>query len=220
MPTVVGVQFNPVTKVYHFDPNGLLDLTQKDHVIVDTAKGQEVGQVVLRAEDEEDVPRIAQVVKRTLEANHDNLDYEAVVPLDILRSKQRTQRVFNFVLITIAAISLLVGGIGIMNIMLAVVMERIREIGIRRAVGAGQRDIFLQVLTETVTLSGLGGILGCVLGVCAVPVASGWTGWPGIITPYAIILALFVSFVVGLVFGTAPAMRAARLSPVDALRHE
>jgi putative ABC transport system permease protein len=142
------------------------------------------------------------------------------VPLALLKSKQRTQRVFNLVLITIAGISLLVGGIGIMNIMLTTVMERIREIGIRRAVGASRRDIFLQFLAETLTLSSMGGVFGVALGLAMVPVAAQWTKWPGIVTPSSVILSLLVASCVGLVFGTAPAIRASRLNPVDALRHE
>ena len=142
------------------------------------------------------------------------------VPLDILKSKQRTQRILNLVLITIASISLLVGGIGIMNIMLAIVVERIPEIGIRRAIGARRIDVFLQFLSETMTLSVLGGIVGCTLGFLMVPIASRWTGWTGIITPTAVLMSLAVSLAVGLVFGTAPAMRASRLHPVEALRYE
>ena len=180
----------------------------------------EVGQVIVRANDEEAVPAVAQLVQSTLERNHVNADYQVTVPLDILKSKQRTQRILNLVLITIASISLLVGGIGIMNIMLAIVVERIPEIGIRRAIGARRIDVFLQFLSETMTLSVLGGIVGCTLGFLMVPIASRWTGWTGIITPTAVLMSLAVSLAVGLVFGTAPAMRASRLHPVEALRYE
>ena len=142
------------------------------------------------------------------------------MPLEILETKQRTQRIFNLVLIAIAAISLIVGGIGIMNIMLAVVTGRIPEIGIRRALGATQSDIKNQFLAETVTLSTVGGILGCVCGFIAVPIASTFTGWDGVITPGAVIISLAVSWLVGLIFGMAPAVRAAKLDVVEALRYE
>lgn len=180
----------------------------------------EIGQLVVRAPEEDLVPGLNAAVKRTLEAGHPSLDYRVTVPLEILQAKQRTQRILNLVLIAIAAISLVVGGIGIMNIMLAVVIERIPEIGLRRAVGASRRDILRQFLTETITLSTVGGLMGCLLGCVMVPLASKWTGWPGVITPGAVILALTVSWCVGLVFGLAPAARAARLDPVDALRHQ
>ncbi len=180
----------------------------------------EVGQVVMLAKSETAVPGVAAVVKRILSQNHRDADYQMTVPLDILKSRQRTQQIFNFVLIAIACISLLVGGIGIMNIMLAIVVERIREIGIRRAIGARRFDIFMQFLSEALTMSVLGGILGCMLGIGMCPVATAWTGWPAIINLRAILLSFAVSFSVGVIFGTAPALHAARLDPVEALRYE
>ncbi len=180
----------------------------------------EIGQIVMQAAREDDVPALAQAVRRTLQLSHPSLDYQLTVPLEILEAKQRTQRILNLVLIAIAAISLVVGGIGIMNIMLAAVTERIPEIGVRRAVGATRRDILWQFLTETITLSTVGGVVGCLLGFVMVPLASRWTGWNGVITPGSVIVSLVVSWCVGLVFGLAPAFRAARLDPVDALRHE
>jgi putative ABC transport system permease protein len=180
----------------------------------------EVGRLVVHSEREDSVLGLAKAVERVLEMNHETEDVVVTIPLDVLRSKQRTQRVFNIVLITIAAISLVVGGIGIMNIMLAIVMERTREIGIRRAIGARKRDVFLQFLVETVTLSTLGGMLGVLLGIVMMPVAASWTGWESVLTPWAVIAALVVSWTVGVVFGTAPAIRAAQLDPVEALRYE
>jgi putative ABC transport system permease protein len=180
----------------------------------------EVGQLVLRLPDEAAVEPAAAVVTRVLAANHTAPDYAVTVPMDLLRAKQRTQRILNLVLIAIAAISLLVGGIGIMNIMLAIVTERIPEIGIRRAIGASRRDILWQFLTETVVLSTVGGLVGCGLGFVTVPLASRWIGWPGVITPPVVVAALAVSWLVGVVFGLAPALRAARLSPVECLRFE
>ena len=180
----------------------------------------EIGQLVVHVRNEQDIPATAKLVRRTFQRGHEHPDYTITVPLDILRSKQRTQRILNLVLVTIAAISLVVGGIGIMNIMLAIVTERIPEIGIRRAIGARRKDILLQFLMETVTLSSLGGLLGCLIGCACVPLASYWTRWTGVVTPFAVIVSLAVSWAVGLVFGIAPALRAARMNPVEALRYE
>ena len=180
----------------------------------------DLGQIILRVASEDQVPAAATLVRRNLEMNHPQGDFKLTVPLEILSTKQRTQRILNLVLIAIAAISLVVGGIGIMNIMLAVVTERIPEIGIRRAIGATREDILYQFLAETVTLSSIGGVLGCLCGFILVPLASKFTGWPGVITPGAVIASLAVSWLVGLVFGMAPAIRASRMDPVEALRYE
>jgi putative ABC transport system permease protein len=180
----------------------------------------ELGQIILRVASEDQVPAAATLVRRNLEMNHPQGDFKLTVPLEILSTKQKTQRILNLVLIAIAAISLVVGGIGIMNIMLAVVTERIPEIGIRRAIGATREDILYQFLAETVTLSSIGGVLGCLCGFVLVPLASKFTGWPGVITPGAVIASLAVSWLVGLVFGMAPAVRASRMDPVEALRYE
>ena len=142
------------------------------------------------------------------------------VPLELLESRQRTQRVFNIVLPIIAGISLLVGGIGILNIMLASVVERTREIGIRRAIGATSMDITWQFLVETVTLASLGGLLGIVVGVGAVWLIDSLTDWTPTLTPWAVALSLVVSCATGIVFGLYPAMRAARMDPIEALRHD
>jgi putative ABC transport system permease protein len=180
----------------------------------------DLGQLVLRLPQETEVEGAQSVVESLLERNHPGTDDWSVrVPLRELRNKQETQRIFNLVLITIAAISLLVGGIGIMNIMLASVSERIPEIGIRRAVGATRRDVLAQFLVETATLTAMGGLLGSLLGVVSVPIAARFTGWPGLVTPSSILVALVVSVGVGLVFGMAPAWRASRLDPGVALRH-
>lgn len=180
----------------------------------------ELGQIILRFESEDVIPQYAQIVRRALEMNHPRGDFKMTVPLEILETKQRTQRILNLVLIAIAAISLVVGGIGIMNIMLAVVTERIPEIGIRRAIGATRQDILYQFLAETVTLSSAGGIMGCLCGFIVVPIASKFTGWDGVITPWAVIVSLAVSWLVGLVFGMAPAVRASKMDVVEALRYE
>jgi putative ABC transport system permease protein len=180
----------------------------------------EIGQIVIRVNDENSIPQTTKIVRRIINTNHKQSDVEISVPLDILHSKQQTQRIFNMVLLCIAGISLLVGGIGVMNIMLAIVTERIQEIGLRRAVGARRIDILLQFLTETVVLCTLGGIIGCALGIIAIIVAAHLTGWPVIITIPAILLSLGVSWSVGLLFGITPAIRAAKMDPVTALRYE
>ncbi|HWI58863.1 MAG TPA: FtsX-like permease family protein, partial [Bacillota bacterium] len=132
----------------------------------------------------------------------------------------RTKQIFNIVLGSIAAISLLVGGIGIMNIMLASVTERTREIGIRRALGARRHDIITQFLVETVLLSGAGGLIGVLLGITIPFVVSYTAGMKTIVTFWSPFLAFTISALVGIVFGIYPAMRAASMDPVEALRHE
>ncbi len=168
----------------------------------------------------EEVMSVAEAIRRVLEHGHKKKDYEIIVPLELLKRAERTKHIFNVVLGSIAAISLLVGGIGIMNIMLASVTERTREIGIRRALGARRRDIVVQFLVETVLLSGAGGLLGVALGV-AVPFVVTWlAGMKTIITFWSPLLAFSISALVGVIFGLYPARRAAQMDPVEALRHE
>ncbi|MBI5396340.1 MAG: ABC transporter permease, partial [Verrucomicrobia bacterium] len=151
---------------------------------------------------------------------HTKKDYEVVVPLQLLRQAEQTKRIFNIVLGSIAAISLIVGGIGIMNIMLATVTERTREIGIRRALGARKRDIITQFLVETVVLSLGGGIIGVGVGVVVPLVVSHFASMKTIITASSLMLSFGISGAVGIIFGLYPASRAANLSPIEALRHE
>jgi putative ABC transport system permease protein len=158
---------------------------------------------------------------RTLLARfHDQNDYEVIVPLQLLRQAEQTKRIFNIVLGSIAAISLLVGGIGIMNIMLATVTERTREIGVRRALGAKRRDITMQFLVETVVLSFGGGIVGVALGIVVPIVVAQLTTMKTIVTPWSVLLAFSISGAVGIIFGLYPAKAAAKLDPIEALRHE
>jgi len=147
-------------------------------------------------------------------------DWELVVPEALLEQSRRTQRLFNLVMGCIAGISLLVGGIGIMNIMLASVLERTREIGLRRAVGARRREIRNQFITEASVISLVGGGSGIVLGVAIARVVAASAGWPTVVTLTSIILSCGVSVGVGLAAGIYPAVRAARLDPIDALRYE
>ena len=145
---------------------------------------------------------------------------ELVVPREILRQRERTQRIFNVVTGAIAAISLLVGGIGIMNIMLASVAERTREVGIRRALGATRRDISAQFLAESSLLTTAGGLLGAVLGVMGSFLIQRLAGWPTALSPVSLLMALLMALLVGVGFGLYPAWHAARLEPMDALRSE
>lgn len=143
-----------------------------------------------------------------------------VVPEALLEQSRETQRLFNIVMGCIAGISLLVGGIGIMNIMLATVLERTREIGLRRAVGARRRDVLNQFVVESFTISVLGGLAGIVMGVAIARVIAASAGWPTVVTPLSILLATGVAVVVGLVSGIYPAVRAANLDPIESLRYE
>jgi len=147
-------------------------------------------------------------------------DTTLVVPVALLDQSRRTQRIFNIVMSCIAGISLLVGGIGIMNIMLASVLERTREIGIRRAVGARQADIRRQFLSEALIISLLGGLVGVALGVTIARIVALGAGWTTVVTLPAVLLAFGVCFAVGLVFGYYPAAQASKLDPITALRHE
>ncbi len=177
-------------------------------------------EVIVKVHRLEEVAAAAEAIQRVLEHGHPKRDYEIIVPLELLKRAERTKQIFNIVLGSIAAISLLVGGIGIMNIMLASVTERTREIGIRRALGARRRDIVMQFLVETVLLSATGGLIGVLLGA-AIPFVVTWTaGMKTVITWWSPLLAFGISALVGVVFGLYPALRAARMDPVEALRHE
>ena len=150
----------------------------------------------------------------------DKKDYRIVVPLELLYQARRTQRIFSIVLGSIATISLLVGGIGIMNIMLATVSERTREIGIRRALGAKKRDIIVQFLSETLMLTFVGGILGIILGSLIPSLVTRFGNMPTVITGLSLLMAFGISAAVGIVFGMYPAYRAANMDPIESLRHE
>jgi len=180
----------------------------------------ELHEIVVEAARMEDVPLVAAACREMLARNHAQSDCEMVVPLELLLRAQETKRIFNIVLGSIASISLLVGGIGIMNVMLATVTERTREIGIRRALGAKRRHIVMQFLVETVVLSVGGGLLGVALGLVIPLVVEATAHMRTIVTPSAPLLAFLISAGVGVVFGLYPAARAATMDPVEALRHE
>jgi putative ABC transport system permease protein len=163
----------------------------------------------------------ADVVRSVLESTHRGAgDYALLVPAELLAEQERTRRVFDIVMVALASISLLVGGIGIMNIMLASVVERTREIGVRRAVGARYADIMRQFLIETMMICFTGGLVGLVCGIALSKAVAVLAGWSTVITATSVLLAFTVSVTVGLVFGLYPARRAARLDPVVALHNE
>jgi len=161
------------------------------------------------------------VVRAILTATHkDAGDFTVVVPAGLLEERRRTQFIFNIVMICIAGISLLVGGIGIMNIMLATVLERTREIGIRRAIGARQGDIVRQFLTEAVMISIVGGLIGIAFGFSLSRIIASAAGWSTVVTGSSIAVAFGVSVFIGLLFGIYPAVQAAKLDPIEAIRYE
>ena len=159
-------------------------------------------------------------IKTLLNRFHTKNDYEVIVPLALLREAEKTKRRFNIVLGSIAAISLVVGGIGIMNIMLATVTERTREIGIRRALGAKRSHITMQFLVETVVLSVGGGIIGVIVGLIVPFIVEHATKMQTIVTFWSVLVAFTISGAVGIIFGLYPAKAAAKLDPIEALRHE
>jgi len=163
----------------------------------------------------------AEVVRGILNSSHRNAgDFNVIVPAELLAQQKRTEQLFNTVMVAIASISLLVGGIGIMNIMLAAILERTREIGVRRAVGARRWDIIRQFIIEAVLISFAGGLVGVVLGFAMSQLIAWLAGWSTIVTISSILLAFVVSISVGLIFGIYPAVKAARLDPVEAIRYE
>lgn len=181
----------------------------------------QVDRMVIRISDKADMYKHAEIVRRMLQRRHNMVvDTEVKIPEELLAQKQRTSSIFNAVLISIAFISLLIGGIGIMNIMLASVMERIKEIGVRLSLGATKRDIIVQFLSEAVALSLMGGIFGIVMGVGLSLVIEQVSGVQTVISIFPIILSFFVAFSVGVMFGFFPARKAAMQDPVVSLRHE
>jgi len=180
----------------------------------------ELHQVIVEIKDIEKVEVTAAGIGRMLELFHKKKDYRMSIPFALLRQAEQTRRTFNIVLGSIAGISLLVGGIGIMNIMLASVTERTREIGIRRAIGARRAQIIRQFLIETIVLSTAGGLVGITLGISIPAVITKFAGMPTVITWWSLFLSLGISMGVGILFGIYPAVRAASLDPIIALRHE
>jgi len=179
-----------------------------------------VDEIVLRLGAAEDVLPAAEVARAVVRRTTGGPAPEVVVPREILRQRERTQRVFNVVTGAVAAISLLVGGIGIMNIMLASVAERTREVGVRRALGARRRDVAAQFLVESSLLTAIGGVLGSAVGLVGAGAIQAFAGWPTAIHPLMLVAALLVATLVGVGFGFYPAWHAAGLDPVEALRRD
>ena len=208
--------FVPFTVSYF--KRGLLDVRVSQGSF--EAVRQEVSQVICKIRHEEDVEMSAEWIEKILTKNHPQQDFSMEVPLQLLRQKQQTQKIFNSVMVLIAAISLIVGGIGIINIMLATVSERTREIGIRRAIGATKADIVVQFLTETVMLTVFAGIAGCILGIVIISLIESSTGWDAVVQPQLFMWAFGISCIVGVAFGIYPARKAAELDPIESLRYE
>lgn len=181
----------------------------------------QLDKMIVKVTDTKYSGQIADVISRMLKRRHnDVVDFEIIVPEQLLQQEQRTKRIFNIVLSSIASISLIVGGIGIMNIMLASVVERYREIGVRMAVGAQKKDIELQFLTEALTISITGGFIGIILGMGLSYMIEATSDIATIVTPISIIISFGVALIIGVIFGYYPAKRAAKHDPVHALRHE
>jgi len=186
-----------------------------------TTNYHQLDKLVIQVEESASLNPTAEVISRMLERRHLNvIDYEITIPELLLKQQQRTQNIFNIVLGAIAGISLLVGGIGIMNIMLASVMERIKEIGLRLSLGAKKTDIVNQFLFEAIMISVSGGIIGVILGIVLANMVSRFGDFPTIITFSSIFISFSVAATVGLVFGITPAKRAANQDPITSLRYE
>ncbi len=185
------------------------------------SKSSELQQAIVRVEDENLILKTAELIRGIFARRHETVDdVKLIVPEQLLRQSEETQRIFNLVMGTIAGISLLVGGIGIMNIMLASVLERTREIGIRRSLGATRKDILGQFLLEAVLLSLLGGMVGIFLGFLLSYAITMFSNWQTSVSWWSVLLSVGVSSGVGIVFGYFPAKKAAELNPIDALRYE
>ncbi len=180
-----------------------------------------IDKVILSIKDEKMIEKIALLLTRIIRRRHYYIeDFEVVIPKQLLKQQQETQKVFNIVMVSIAGISLLVGGIGIMNIMLANVLERTREIGLRRALGATMMNIRNQFLLESIILTVFGGIVGICLGYLLTFFISYYAEWNTSISGVSIMLSFGISTMVGILFGYYPAVQASRLNPIEALRHE
>jgi putative ABC transport system permease protein len=175
---------------------------------------------IAKVGDTNKIMAASSLINSILESAHKKADYEIFVPLAQLKQEEHRAKIFSIVLGSIAAISLVVGGVGIMNIMLATVTERTREIGIRRALGAKRRDIIYQFVTEAVILSATGGFIGVLVGIIIPGIVSKFAEMVTIVTLWSVLLAFFISVAVGITFGIYPARKAAFLDPIEALRYE
>ncbi len=186
-----------------------------------TSNYHQLDKIIVQVKETEQLTITTEIISRMLLRRHKNVkDYEITIPELLLKQQQRTKDIFNIVLGAIASISLIVGGIGIMNIMFATVMERIKEIGIRLALGAKKADIIAQFLSEAILISVSGGIIGVILGVVFSKLIMKFAGILTIISPGSIIVAFGVSAAIGVIFGLSPAKRAADKDPIESLRYE
>ena len=187
---------------------------------ITVAPNQPVEEIWIQVREGEHSIELGDVLRRMLLQTRDEDEFHIVVPRELLAQRYRTQRTFSVVVGSVAALALLVGGIGIMNIMLTSVVERTREIGVRRTAGAKKRDVTMQFLIETLLMTVGGGVAGIVIGAVVSVVISAYAGWSTYVSMTAVMLGFIVSFFVGLLFGLYPAMKAAALQPVDAMRYE
>ncbi len=223
---VIGVlQYQPISNVGANE----VDFNQKIYAPLQTvyvrfsrpSENSQLQQIVLHVPDETKIVATAKFTEVVLKRrHHQKKDFKLIVPELLLRQSAETQRLFNIVMGTIAGISLLVGGIGIMNIMLASVFERTREIGIRRSVGATRKDILGQFLLEAILLSLIGGLVGILFGYLLSFIVTLFSEWNTYVSWWSVLLAVGVSVSVGILFGFFPARKAAELNPIDALRYE
>jgi putative ABC transport system permease protein len=214
---VAGIQSQDVNNIIYVPLNSAILRLEDSY----SDRRDEIDGIYLNIRDTADMGSVAQLVRAILDSSHHSAgDFNVIVPAELLAEQRRTERLFNAVMVAIASISLLVGGIGIMNIMLASILERTREIGVRRAVGARQSDIIRQFVVEAVLISFMGGSFGIMFGFVMSRLIAWLAGWSTIVTASSILLAFLVSISVGMVFGIYPAVKAARLDPVEAIRYE
>ena len=179
-----------------------------------------ISEVIVQVENEAATVPTASVVRSVLNRQHRGIrDYEIIIPAELLRQSQQTQRIFNIVMAAIASISLLVGGIGIMNIMLATVTQRTREIGVRRCVGATRWDIIRQFMLEALVITCFGGLIGIGLGIGGARAIAVFANWNTVVSAHAVVMSFGVAALVGIIFGLYPAVRAASVDPIEALRY-
>lgn len=181
----------------------------------------QLDRIIVQVNESGELSPSTELLSRLMMRRHEEVkDYEITVPELLLKQEQRTKDVFNIVLGAIASISLLVGGIGIMNIMFASVMERIKEIGTRLAIGAQKMDIVIQFLSEAVLISVSGGLIGVIIGIVASFLISNFADIPTVVTPISVFISFAVSATIGVIFGYSPAKRASERDPIESLRHE
>ncbi|MDI9611806.1 MAG: ABC transporter permease [Acidobacteriota bacterium] len=227
--TVVGVLGDATVEKQEFEGVKIQNPNNDIYIPITTAIRKfdtesvenELNEIVIRIADNADIKEQASTINNLMSVMHRYVDdYSIVVPEKLLEQNQQTQGIFNVVMGAIASISLLVGGIGIMNIMLASVLERTNEIGLRRAIGARKRDIRMQFMAEAIAISLAGGIIGVGLGYGISRAVAAFSGWSTIITAASVGLSFGVSSVIGLVFGIYPAVQASNLDPIECLRYE